>query len=93
MVDIVTSRTASLHEEILERLRVPPGDRAKPPLYSAAYRMVANPDGSRLEAWIESLTLGSEFCTLPLWLTPEMALPLDLDRTYAEACTALRISG
>ena len=41
--------------------------------------------------WIEELGIAAPLPTLPLWLSAELALPLNLDETYRAACTARRI--
>ena len=56
-----------------------------------AYRPVLFGEQYRLEAWPESLALGSELPVMPLWLDADLCLPLHLDETYVAACDALRI--
>ena len=101
IVDVVTERSGNLHAELLELLQVTlstPGQAADD-LYASVYRTVpsapANPDGDagslRLEAWAHALKLGGSLPTLPLWVQPDLCLPLDLDSTYQAACGARRI--
>jgi hypothetical protein len=45
----------------------------------------------RLEMWPHELALGAELLTVPLWLEPNLAVPLELELTYANACESLRI--
>ena len=94
IVDVVTERTGNLHAELLELLRVQlstPGQGVQD-LYATAYRIVSAPQGLSLEAWAHSLTLGDTLPTLPLWLEPDLCLPLDLEATYHAACVARRIA-
>ena len=49
-------------------------------------------DGWRLEVWPEHLALASPLPTSPLWLADDLAVPLELEETYEEACRALRIA-
>lgn len=94
IVDIVTERAGNLHAELLELLRVraaTPGQDAQD-LYAAAYRTVPGPKNLQLEMWSHLLTLGDSLPTLPLWLQPDLCLPLDLDATYRAACAARRIA-
>jgi hypothetical protein len=60
-------------------------------LYATAYRTVPAPQGLRLETWAHALALGGSLPTLPLWLQPDLSLPLDLEGTYQAACIARRI--
>jgi hypothetical protein len=93
LVDVVTERSGNLHAELLDLLRVQvttPGQGAQD-LYATAHRIVPADDGLRLEAWPHALTLGGPLPTLPLWLHPDLCLPLDLEATYQAACAARRI--
>ena len=45
----------------------------------------------RLETWEQPLTLGRPLPTLPLWLTEDFSVPLDLEESYEETCRVLRI--
>lgn len=91
MVDVVTSRHANFHAELLELLLAEPS--ASPPgdLYAAAYRPLPGPGKWHLETWPETLALGSPLPSLPLWLGGELAVPLDLEASYSETCRVLRI--
>jgi hypothetical protein len=95
VVDVVTERLASLHAELL-RLVAPGGNgplwQSPSNLYAAAYRVAAEGEQTRLEAWPEALGLGEELPKVPLWLRPDCVLPLDLERSYAATCAWLRIS-
>ncbi len=94
IVDVVTERSGNLHAELLELLRVQlstPGQGVQD-LYATAYRTVPAPQGLHLETWAHSLTLGGSLPTLPLWLQPDLCLPLDLEATYHAACVARRIA-
>ncbi|MFO0968946.1 MAG: DUF4058 family protein [Gemmataceae bacterium] len=90
IVDIVTWPNANLHEEFLEFLaqgRTPTmGD-----VYAVAYRVGVDAGSRRLEIWPTALAIGESLPTLPLWLTSDKAVPVDLEATYAETCRVLRI--
>jgi hypothetical protein len=60
-------------------------------LFAAAYRTVPKEETLRLEIWTEALTLGQPLPTLPLWLEADLAVPVDLEATYAITCKRLRI--
>ena len=93
VVDVVTARRANLHTELLALLghSVEANGHAVGPLYAVAYRSVAKKKKIRLEAWPETLAVGAELPTMPLWLTRECVVPVDLDKSYREACKFLRI--
>jgi len=93
IVDVVTERSGNLHAELLTLLQRPlalPAQGAKD-LYAVAYRTVRKPQGLQLEGWAHILTVGGLLPTLPLWLEPDLSLPLDLEETYRAACEARRI--
>ena len=94
VVDVVTERTGNLHVELLQLLASPqPAPRQDGhDLYATAYRTVAGIDGLNLETWVESLSIRQSLPTLPLWIGPELALPMDLEVTYQAACAARRIT-
>lgn len=95
VVDVVTERTGNLHAELLQLLdvRLPTSGQGSHDLYAAAYRILAGSEGLCLETWAETLTLRQALPTLPLWIMPEVALPMDLELTYQAACAARRIVG
>ena len=93
IADVVTERSGNLHAELLQLLGVTaatPGQGAAD-LYATAYRTVAGEPSLTLEMWAEALSLGSPLPTLPLWISAEQCVPLDLEQTYLAACAARRI--
>jgi hypothetical protein len=88
VVDVVTSRTASLQTELFRILGVP-ATAGESPLSAGAFRSVK--DRGRLEGWMESLAIGEPLPTLPLWIAEDLAVPVDFEATYQATCTALRI--
>lgn len=91
VVDLVTSRTANLHRELMKMLEIESGNGASSALYAAAYRTRARSAGSELDAWVEPLTLGLPLPVLPLWIAVHVAVRLDLEESYSAACETLRI--
>ena len=45
-----------------------------------------------LQTWSHALALGQPLPTLPLWLTGKLAVPLDLEQSYEQACNDLWIT-
>ncbi len=93
-MDLVTIRRANLYGELLDLLGqsdpmlspVPPG------IYAAACRWRQTDQFSRLETWVDVLEVGKSLPTSPLWIAPELAMPLNLEATYEETCRGLRIA-
>ncbi len=45
----------------------------------------------RLETWAYPLVVGQILPVLPIWLAEDLAVSLDLETCYEEACRVLRI--
>ena len=61
-------------------------------LSAVSYRAVGREEEStQLQAWPAPLALGQPLPTLPLWLTDTLYVPLDLERSYEQACEDLSI--
>ena len=88
---------ANLHEELLSHLRFdssqhPFGVREGESIYAASYRGVPEGEGSlRLDLWEHPLDVGGPLPRLPLWLSEEICVPLDLETSDQATCRALRI--
>lgn len=96
VADIVTARPHNLHDELLQLLQLSEASpEAKAALYAIAYRTTGTTGEAgdcMLEVWSERLQLGNDLPTLPLWLSDELAVALDLESSYRSACRSLRIS-
>jgi hypothetical protein len=93
VVDVVTERGGNLHRQLLELLQVAQ-DRAKlgdDDLYAGAYRTVRSKKAVKLEYWVEPLAVGAALPTMPLWIAPDLCLPLNLEQAYEQACKSSRI--
>jgi hypothetical protein len=93
IVDLVTTRRANLYGELLELLgQSDPSLAPDPPaLYAVECSWRQEGHGGRLETWAHPLTVGRPLATVPLWLAANLAMPLDLESTYEDACRILRI--
>ena len=92
VVDTVTVRTTNLHNEILEHLNLATDAWIPlPELYAVAYRPSPVEAVTSFEWWPMRLSIGSVLPTLPLWITSELSVPLDLETTYSTACAGLRM--
>jgi hypothetical protein len=87
VVDIVTSRHANLHDELMSLLGH--GEEFKfptpTPLYAMAYRAAHREKRNEIDLWRESLAFGESLPTLPLAVRGLGCLPIDLEGTYMEA--------
>ena len=93
IVDVVTTRESNLHGELLDFLGMvdPAFAEGSPPLYAASCRWSKPRVTWLMETWAYPLELGRALPTLPIWLAPGLAVPLDLEASYEETCKALRI--
>jgi hypothetical protein len=94
VVDVVTERQANLHSGLIEVLHLPDEFEWSTPtgLSVVAYRTVRVKEQVRLDVWPHALSVGAELPTVPLWLAADLAVPLELDLTYAAACKSLRLA-
>lgn len=93
-LDVVTERNANLHEDVSDTLHLPDSlDWASPTGLSAiCYRLIRVEGKERLDMWPHALALDAELPTVPLWLEPNLAVPLELELTYTNTCESLRIT-
>ena len=94
IVDIVTTIDFNLYAELLTLL-----ERSDPALtdfpsktYAVTLRTRSEQKLSLLDAWYYPLAFGQALPTMPLWLTPTLAIPLELEDSYEDACRTLRIA-
>ncbi len=94
IVDVVTSRRANLHDELMGLLGQGAGFTfAKPtPLYATAYRPAHRNEHNEIDLWRELLEVGQVLPTLPLAVRGLGCLPIDLEDTSIEARKRGRIS-
>jgi hypothetical protein len=94
IVDLVTTRSANLYGELMEFIGQddPSMGDDPPPLYAVASRFSRPRGAGLLETWAHPLALGQALPTLPLWVAPDLAVPLELEASYEETCRVLRIA-
>jgi len=91
IVDVVTGRSANLHDALLQRLSGAELVPWRAELYAVAYRLVERDEQPNLDIWQAGLALGEPLPTLPLWLHRGPAVPLELEASYARTCREQRI--
>lgn len=94
-VDIVTNRSANLHDDLVRLLDLPANFAWVPEsgLSAIAYRVIREQgtERERLDVWPHPIALGAELPTVPLWLVPGLAVPLELELTYPTTCDSLKV--
>jgi hypothetical protein len=87
IVDIVTSRHANLHDELMAMLGHTEGLAfpAPTPLYATAYQPAHRQERNEIDLWREPLAVGQPLPILPLAVRGLGCLPIDLEGTYMEA--------
>jgi hypothetical protein len=91
VVDVVTTRRADLHADLLADLGADPTPGVAGPLSAVSYRSVGKEEAGQLLVWPSALEVGRPLPTVPLWLAAGLAVPLDLEASHAAACADLRI--
>jgi Protein of unknown function (DUF4058) len=94
IVDLVTVRLFNLYADMLAFLGHNDPTLSDPPphIYAVSCRWVKKGKRTILEAWSHVLTVGQPLPTLPLWLTADLVVPLDLEQSYEQACHDLWIT-
>ncbi len=94
IVNLVTTRQFNLYGDLLELIGQadPALAPEPPPLYAAACRWKRLDEAWHFESWMHPLALGQPLPTLPLWLSDEFAVPLELEASYDETCRIFRLT-
>jgi hypothetical protein len=93
IVDLVTTRHFNLYADLLESIDRPDPKFAPPPAtYAVTCRGRRVCEKPRFETWAYPLVVGQPLPILPIWLTDDLAVSLDLETSYEEACRALRVT-
>lgn len=92
VIDIVTSRSANLHNAIMEVMQtegflLPAGIN----LYATAYRPVRRESRGEIDVWHEPVALSQPLPRLPLFLDVDLSAILDFEASYQETCDRLRL--
>jgi hypothetical protein len=88
VLDVVTPKRFNLHDSICEVLELPdavamPGH---PPTYTVSYRPKTADGAMAVDIWARELAVGQPLPTMPLRLTGDTFVPLELEETYTDAC-------
>lgn len=93
VVDVVTSRLANLHNEIMRLL-----DRSaenqlsdSAALYAVSYRPLRRGDEDQIDIWPKELAIGQPMPEMPLALGVNLLVPVTLEAAYEDACRRRRL--
>ena len=90
VVDVVTSRHANLHNDLMRRFGEPADEESH--LYASAYRPFPSASGPALSIWYRPLELGGDLPTMLLFLKDGPVVEVPLSETYRETCQDLKMA-
>lgn len=93
IVDVVSTSDFNLYAELLSFLDCgdPELGDEPPCMYAATLRMRYEGRRRLMDNWYHPLSVGALLPTLTIWLTEGLAISLDLEASYEDACRTLRI--
>ncbi|MBI2804786.1 MAG: DUF4058 family protein [Planctomycetes bacterium] len=93
IVDLVTIRHANLYADLLTLIGcTDPSFTTEPAsIYAATCRKRVVNRKSRLETWSHALAIGQPLPSLPIWLSEESAVSLELETSYEQTCRVLKV--
>jgi len=93
IIDLVTGRNFNLYADVLAEFgKAEPAFGAAPPnIYAGTCRLRNGGRHKRLESWAYSLAIGQPLPALPIWLSEDQGLSLDLEPSYEATCRTLRL--
>jgi hypothetical protein len=93
IVDLVTIRRFNLYAELLDLVHQsdPTLPNTPPSTYAATCRRTKTGERTRFQTWAFPLHVGDELPKLPIWLSDDLWVDLDLEASYETACQVLRI--
>ena len=93
IVDLVTVKNFNLYCETLGVFgQTDPAFSPEPPAtYAVTCRSHNMVTRSRFETWAYPMVVGQKLPTLPIWLSDEHAISLDLEVSYQQTCQVLRL--
>jgi hypothetical protein len=94
IVDLVTTRSFNLYTDLLALIDKsdPAFSPNPPPIYAVTCRPRKAEPNAKLDLWAYPLVVGQPLPPLPIWLTEDQRVMLDLDGSYEDTCRTLRIT-
>jgi hypothetical protein len=93
IVDPVTVRRANLYAELLDFIECsdPSLPKRPPATYAVTCRTHVQKRKPKLQSWAYPMNVGHPLPEIPLWLSGDLAVPLDLESSYEDTCRILRL--
>ena len=93
IVDLVTVTQFNFYCEVLDVFcQTDPAFGPEPPsTYAVTFRSHHLATRSRFEPWAYPMVVGQRLPILPIWLDNDHAISLDLESSYQQTCSALRL--
>ena len=95
LVDICSPPLFNLHNQLLQSLRITCGfmeESRERPLYCTAYRRTSSVEAKpAVNIWTYPLKVRNVLPELPLFVTSDVSIPVNLEATYLEVCKVFRI--
>jgi hypothetical protein len=93
IVDVVTTKHFNLYCELLDLFgQTDPAFATQPPsTYAVTCRSKTLTVSSCFESWAYAMIVGERLPVLPIWLDNKLAVSLDLETSYQQTCSALRL--
>jgi hypothetical protein len=94
VVDIVTTRRANLHTQIMQLFKQKKKSHfpENTTLYAVAYQPLRRKGREEIDLWPATLAVDATMPTLPLALTAELYMPVDLEATYMDTRRRRRLA-
>lgn len=94
IVDPVTSRRSNLYSELLDLIDcTDPNLNSHPPAtYAVTCRTSVVKRKQKFQSWLFPVKVGRPLPELPLFLSEEVVIPLELEASYEETCRILKIT-
>jgi hypothetical protein len=94
IVDLVTTRNFNLYTDRLALIdKSDPAFSPNPPsIYAVTIRSRKAEPQAKLDLWAHPLAVGQPLPQLPIWLTEDQRVMLDLEASYEDTCRVLRIA-
>jgi len=94
IVDVLAGPFFDLHCQLLRALKIPEDKVSdeETPLYCATYRKTFDIEElPTIDFWAYALKVGDTLPQLPLFITSDVAVPVNLEKTYMEVCEGLKV--
>jgi hypothetical protein len=93
IVDVVSTSNFNLYSKLLNFIegKDPALGDEPPPIYTATLRTRQENNRLMIDSWYHPLSLSQPLPTLPICLSENLAISLDLESSYEETCRTLRI--